>query len=94
MSFPLRKLGRTGLEVTELGFGTAPVGNVFRPLSTTWRAPRWPRPKLPASAIMTPRHSIASACRSGGSATPFAAGSPGAFDQGGAAAETGAGAGG
>jgi D-threo-aldose 1-dehydrogenase len=33
MSFPLRKLGRTGHEVTELGFGTAPVGNVFRPLS-------------------------------------------------------------
>ena len=33
MSFPLRKLGRTGLELTELGFGTAPVGNVFRPLS-------------------------------------------------------------
>ena len=33
MSFPLRKLGQTGLELTELGFGTAPVGNVFRPLS-------------------------------------------------------------
>ncbi|HEX4026292.1 MAG TPA: aldo/keto reductase [Rhizomicrobium sp.] len=33
MSFPLRKLGRTGLEVTELGFGTAPIGNVFRPLA-------------------------------------------------------------
>ena len=33
MSFPLRKLGRTGLSVTELGFGTAPLGNLFRPLA-------------------------------------------------------------
>jgi D-threo-aldose 1-dehydrogenase len=32
MSFPLRELGRTGLKVTELGFGTAPLGNLFRPL--------------------------------------------------------------
>lgn len=32
MSFPLRKLGNTGLSVTELGFGTAPLGNLFRPL--------------------------------------------------------------
>ena len=28
----LRKLGPTGLNVTELGFGTAPLGNLFRPL--------------------------------------------------------------
>ncbi len=33
MTFPLRRLGQTGLELTELGFGTAPVGNVFRPLA-------------------------------------------------------------
>lgn len=33
MSFPLRPLGRTGLSVTELGFGTAPLGNLFRPLA-------------------------------------------------------------
>lgn len=33
MSFPLRKLGRTGLEVTELGFGSAPLGNLFRLLA-------------------------------------------------------------
>jgi D-threo-aldose 1-dehydrogenase len=33
MSFPLRPLGRTGLSVTELGFGSAPLGNLFRPLS-------------------------------------------------------------
>lgn len=32
MSFPLRALGRTGLSVTELGFGSAPLGNLFRPL--------------------------------------------------------------
>ena len=32
MSFPLRPLGPTGLKVTELGFGTAPLGNLFRPL--------------------------------------------------------------
>ncbi|MDB5740789.1 MAG: pyridoxal 4-dehydrogenase, partial [Alphaproteobacteria bacterium] len=32
MSFALRDLGRTGLKVTELGFGTAPLGNLFRPL--------------------------------------------------------------
>lgn len=32
MNFPLRPLGRTGLSVTELGFGTAPLGNLFRPL--------------------------------------------------------------
>ena len=32
MSFPLRRLGHTGLSVTELGFGTAPLGNLFRPL--------------------------------------------------------------
>ena len=28
-----RSLGQTGLEVTELGFGTAPLGNLFRPLA-------------------------------------------------------------
>ena len=33
MSFPLRALGNTGLHVTELGFGTAPLGNLFRPLA-------------------------------------------------------------
>lgn len=33
MSFPLRALGRTKLSVTELGFGTAPLGNLFRPLA-------------------------------------------------------------
>jgi D-threo-aldose 1-dehydrogenase len=32
VSFPLRALGRTGLQVTELGFGAAPLGNLFRPL--------------------------------------------------------------
>jgi D-threo-aldose 1-dehydrogenase len=32
MSFPLRPLGKTGLKVTELGFGTAPLGNLFKPL--------------------------------------------------------------
>jgi D-threo-aldose 1-dehydrogenase len=32
VSFPLRPLGHTGLRVTELGFGTAPLGNLFRPL--------------------------------------------------------------
>ncbi len=32
MSFSLRPLGHTGLSVTELGFGTAPLGNLFRPL--------------------------------------------------------------
>jgi D-threo-aldose 1-dehydrogenase len=32
MSFPRRPLGRTGLHVTELGFGTAPLGNLFQPL--------------------------------------------------------------
>ena len=29
---PLRALGTTGLKVTELGFGTAPLGNLFKPL--------------------------------------------------------------
>lgn len=33
MTVPLRKLGRTGLSVTELGLGTAPLGNLFRPLA-------------------------------------------------------------
>jgi len=32
VSFPLRTIGNTGLNVTELGFGTAPMGNLFRPL--------------------------------------------------------------
>jgi D-threo-aldose 1-dehydrogenase len=31
----LRELGTTGLKVTELGFGTAPLGNLFRPLADT-----------------------------------------------------------
>lgn len=33
MSFPRRKLGNTGLSVTALGFGGAPLGNLFRPLA-------------------------------------------------------------
>jgi D-threo-aldose 1-dehydrogenase len=33
VSFPLRPLGRTGLSVTGLGFGAAPLGNLFRPLT-------------------------------------------------------------
>lgn len=33
MTFPLRALGRTGLFVTELGLGTAPLGNLFQPLN-------------------------------------------------------------
>jgi D-threo-aldose 1-dehydrogenase len=32
VSLALRPLGHTGLKVTELGFGTAPLGNLFRPL--------------------------------------------------------------
>jgi D-threo-aldose 1-dehydrogenase len=32
MSLSLRSLGGTGLNVTELGFGGAPMGNLFRPL--------------------------------------------------------------
>jgi D-threo-aldose 1-dehydrogenase len=32
MSLRRRALGRTGLSVTELGFGAAPLGNLFRPL--------------------------------------------------------------
>ena len=32
MRIPLRPLGQTGLFVTELGFGAAPLGNLFRPV--------------------------------------------------------------
>jgi D-threo-aldose 1-dehydrogenase len=32
VNLALRPLGHTGLKVTELGFGTAPLGNLFRPL--------------------------------------------------------------
>ena len=30
-----RRLAATGLTVTELGFGTAPLGNLFKPLPDT-----------------------------------------------------------
>jgi D-threo-aldose 1-dehydrogenase len=33
VSLPRRPLGQTGLTVTELGFGGAPLGNLFRPLA-------------------------------------------------------------
>lgn len=33
MTFQSRNLGQTGLQVTELGFGCAPLGNLFRPVS-------------------------------------------------------------
>jgi D-threo-aldose 1-dehydrogenase len=33
MNFPRRAIGQTGLLVSELGFGTAPLGNLFRPLA-------------------------------------------------------------
>lgn len=33
MTIARRPLGRTGLSVTELGFGSAPLGNLFRPLA-------------------------------------------------------------
>jgi D-threo-aldose 1-dehydrogenase len=32
MTFPRRSLAKTGLSLTELGFGAAPLGNLFRPL--------------------------------------------------------------
>ncbi len=47
MDFGKRRLGRSGLEVTEYGFGGAPLGNLFRPvperavhdlLEATWTA--------------------------------------------------------
>jgi len=38
VTFPLRQIGNTGLSVTELGFGTAPLGNLFRPLPDTLAA--------------------------------------------------------
>ncbi|MES2260705.1 MAG: aldo/keto reductase [Pseudomonadota bacterium] len=31
--FEKRQFGRTGLEVSAFGFGTAPIGNIFRPIS-------------------------------------------------------------
>ena len=63
----LRELGTTGLKVTELGFGTAPLGNLFQPLpDETARATLAAAEKRRASAITTPRLSMASACRSGG----------------------------
>ena len=33
-SLPTRNIGRTGLSVTELGLGTAALGNLFEPIST------------------------------------------------------------
>jgi D-threo-aldose 1-dehydrogenase len=32
-AIPLRRLGNTGLEVSELGLGTAPLGNLYEPMS-------------------------------------------------------------
>lgn len=32
MAFRKRRLGHTGLHLTELGFGAAPIGNLYRPL--------------------------------------------------------------
>src|SRR4029079_17272606 len=32
MSLPTRKLGRTGLDVTVLGFGSAPLGDIYEVL--------------------------------------------------------------
>ena len=33
MTLPMRHLGRSGLAVTELGFGSAPVGNLYAPMT-------------------------------------------------------------
>lgn len=33
MTLPTRQVGRTGLWLTELGLGTAPLGNLYRPIS-------------------------------------------------------------
>ena len=63
MSFPLRSLGRTGLSVTELGFGTAPLGNLFRPLADETARATLAAAEAQASATTTPRLFTASACR-------------------------------
>ena len=48
-----RSLGKTGVRLTELGFGTAPLGELFVRVDEATAPPRWRRPGTPASATST-----------------------------------------
>ncbi len=57
------RLGNGGLTFTELGFGTAPLGNLYRAITRRGGAMRcWTRPGRPGCATSTPRRSMAWAC--------------------------------
>ena len=58
------RLGNGGLDFTELGFGTAPLGNLYRAISDDEAHAVLERaPGTAACAISTPRRFTASACR-------------------------------
>ena len=70
-----RRLGKSGVEVTIIGFGGAPLGNLFEALSDAQpRGPRCAPATTPASATSTPPRSMATASASIGSARRCAAG--------------------
>ena len=38
MQFGKREIGRTGVQVTEYGFGGAPLGNLYAPIAASVRS--------------------------------------------------------
>ena len=62
--FQQRRVGRTDLQVSVLGLGGAPLGDLYEriPRSGRWR--RWRQRTGAASACSIPRRSTDTACRS------------------------------
>ena len=69
---PLVPVGKSGMSVSRIGFGGAPIGDLRRTPTEAEAQKLLLGPGMPASAISTPPRSTAAVCRSAASATSSA----------------------